>query len=109
MEKTNLGLSENVEGALSYLFGPVSGLILLIIERENKFISFHALQSIIVFGALSIIGGILAWIPLINILLGGIFSLFTFLAAIVLMYMAFKGQTFRVPFVGDIVWRQINK
>ena len=63
------GLSENVAGALCYLFGLITGIIFLVIApyNQNKFVRFHAFQSIfahlavIVFWiAYSIVGSILA-------------------------------------------------
>ena len=63
MEKTSIGLNENVAGLLCYVLGWISGLVFLLIESENKFVRFHALQSIIVFGALTVIQIILGWIP----------------------------------------------
>ena len=52
MEKTSTGLDENVAGLLCYVLGWVSGLVFILIEQENNFVRFHAMQSIIVFGAL---------------------------------------------------------
>ena len=50
MVKTSTGLEDNIAGLLCYVAGWVSGLIFLLIETENKFVRFHAVQSIIVFG-----------------------------------------------------------
>ena len=57
MNKTSSGLDENVAGALSYALGWITGLGFLLTEPANKFVRFHALQSVIVFGGLS-----LAWL-----------------------------------------------
>ena len=48
--KTVTGLPVNTEAALTYLFGWITGLIFLLLEKDNKKIRFHAMQSIIVFG-----------------------------------------------------------
>lgn len=109
MEKTKLGLTQNIEGALSYLFGPITGIIFLIFERENKFISFHALQSFIYFGILCIASLITGWIPFLGSMIGSIISIISFISWIFLMVTAFKGQTFKIPVIGDVVWNQINK
>src|SRR6478735_5824112 len=61
-ERTSLGVDANVAATLAYLLGWVSGAILLVTERQNAFVRFHALQSVIVFGALS-----LAWFLLLSI------------------------------------------
>jgi uncharacterized membrane protein len=57
------GLDSNVAGALSYLFGFITGLIFFLIEKEDASVRFHAAQSVVVFGgifllsiALSVVG-----------------------------------------------------
>ena len=49
------GLDQNLAGALTYAVGWVSGLVFLLSEKENKFVRFHAMQSIITFGFLNIL------------------------------------------------------
>jgi len=50
-KKSSTGLESNVAGLLSYLVGWITGLIFFLIEQEDEFVRFHAMQSIIVFGA----------------------------------------------------------
>ncbi len=38
--KTSTGINPTVAGLLSYLLGFVSGVIFLIIEKENRFVRF---------------------------------------------------------------------
>jgi len=111
MTKTSLGLEENFEAVLCYLFFWVSGLIFYFVEDKNKFIRFHALQSVLVFLPLMI----LAWI------FGGFFGVFGYgpgfyffawiswifwilvvILWIVLMMKAYAMQKFKLPIVGDI-------
>jgi len=54
MEKTSTGLAANVAASLSYILGWVSALIFLLVERENRFVRLHAVQSLIVSGILTI-------------------------------------------------------
>ena len=65
MAKTSTGLTENVAGLLCYVLGWVSGIVFLIIEPENKFVRFHAFQSIIVFGLISLVGIVFSPIPIL--------------------------------------------
>lgn len=109
MEPTKIGLTQNIEAALSYVFGFISGIILFIIERKNKFISFHALQSFIFFLGLSIISAVVGWIPLIGGILSSVIGIFSFASWIYLIYQAYKGNMFKIPMIGDVVWNQINK
>src|SRR3569833_1979309 len=66
---TSTGLAPNVAGALSYLFGIITGVIFIVLEKENQFVRFHAMQSILVFAALFILGivfSIFAAIPFLG-------------------------------------------
>ncbi|MFD1927456.1 DUF4870 domain-containing protein [Sporosarcina siberiensis] len=112
---TALGLEENIAGLLSYLFPPIIAIVLLFMEKENKFVRFHAIQSIIltvtiivlaigltIFGVilsaikLGFIGGIISfgfWI-----LAGPLF----FFTAVFLIYQAYQGKMFKLPVIGNI-------
>ena len=102
------GLQPNVAGLLCYVLGWVTGLIFLLIEKEDKFVRFHAIQSIIVFGALTIaeiILGILGLIPFIGILFWIVSWLVWLLGVvlwIVLMVQAYRGERYKLPFSGDM-------
>ena len=54
MAETSTGLKENTAGVLCYVLGWVTGIVFLIIEPKNKFVRFHALQSIITFAAVNV-------------------------------------------------------
>ena len=117
--KSIFGLEQNLVAALSYIFGPFSGIAVLIMERGNKFVRFHAMQSTLWFTLIMIVTWVLRLLrglPLIGWLLGllaspalAIISLLSFLSLILLMYKAFTGETFKLPIIGDVVWSQVNK
>jgi len=102
MEKTASGLQENVAGLLCYVLGWVSGLILYLIETDNKFVRFHAVQSIIVFGFLSIVGIVFGWIPLFGWIVTSLAGLLGFVLWIVLMVKAYQGTMYKLPVAGDL-------
>ena len=108
MEKTSTGLSENVAGLLCYVLGWVSGIVFLLIERENKFIRFHAIQSICVFGVITLAGIILGWIPFIGVVLGWIISVAGFILWIVLMIKAYQGSKYKIPWAGDFAEKRVG-
>ena len=54
-EKTSTGLDANLAAALSYLLGFVSGAVFLVLEKENRFVRFHALQSVLAFGGVTLL------------------------------------------------------
>ena len=114
-KKSVFDLDEKIAGLLSYALCFVSGVFFYIMERENKFVRFHALQSTVWFLALCIaqfILGLFGGLPIIGILfrfLDGAVWLLGLGSWIYLMYMAYKGAEFKIPVLGDVVWNQVNK
>jgi uncharacterized membrane protein len=102
MAKSSTGLEENVAGLLCYVAWWVTGLIFFLIEKDSKFVKFHAMQSIITFGALMIIGYILWMIPGLGWTLGGIIWILEIILWIVLMIKAYQGEKFKLPVIGDL-------
>jgi uncharacterized membrane protein len=110
------GLSPNLAGALAYLLGPITGVIFLLIEKENRFVRFHAMQSTVlgvawfVLGiALSVLSGVvpvIGWIFGILLSLG--MSVVGFILWIMLMYKAYQGQEWEVPYVGQFARKQLG-
>lgn len=101
------GLEPNVAGLLCYVLGWISGIVFLVLEPKDKFVRFHAIQSIIVFGAFSVTNvvlWILTWIPFIWILfliLIYLVGLCALILWIVLMVKAYQGQKPKMPIAGD--------
>ncbi|RPJ62410.1 MAG: DUF4870 domain-containing protein [Dehalococcoidia bacterium] len=102
MAKSSTGLEENVAALLSYVVGWVTGLIFFLIEKDSKFVKFHAMQSIITFGGLMVISWILTIIPVIGWVIGMILGILAFVLWIVLMVKAYKGERYKLPFIGDL-------
>ena len=102
MNKASIGLDENIAGLLCYVLGWVSGVVFLIIEQENKLVRYHAFQSIIVFGILTIAGVILGWIPLIGGFFSAIIGILSFILWIVLMVKAYQGTKYKLPWAGNL-------
>jgi uncharacterized membrane protein len=100
--KTSTGMQANAEALLSYLIGFITGIIFYIIEKENKFVRFHAMQSIITFGFFFVLGLILGVIPVIGWVLMPILLLTEVILWIVLMIKAYQGENFKLPIAGDI-------
>ena len=75
--KTSLGMEQNLEGLLCYVIGWITGIIFLLLEKDNKFVRFHAVQSIVIFGAFTVVIIIFRFIPFgeFIIILLGILSL----------------------------------
>ena len=101
--------NENLMAAASYLLGFVTGIIFLLLEKQSKFVRFHAMQSTILFGGIFVINIALGFIPILGWLAGLLLSLVAFILWIVLMWKALKGEMYKVPKVGDIVEAQLAK
>lgn len=95
-------LEPHVAGLLCYLGVWVTGIIFLIIEHKDRFVRFHAMQSVLVFGALSIASAILNPIPLIGRFFGIILGVTAFVLWIILMVKAYRGQWYKLSLAGDI-------
>ena len=108
-EKTSTGMKPNVAGALCYLFGWVTGLIFLLIEKESKFVRFHAIQSIATYVVLFVIYLILWFIPIIGWIINIFVAIAMFILWILLMYKAYQGKKFKLPIVGDIAEKQAGQ
>lgn len=102
MADTKTGLAENVAGLLCYVLGWVSGIVFLIIEPENKLLRFHAFQSIIVFGMISLIGIAFSPIPILGAIITWITSVVGFILWIVLMVTAVTNRKYIVPWAGNL-------
>ncbi len=106
---TTLGLEENIEGALCYSLGLITGILFLLVERESQFVRFHAIQSTSVF------------LPLFLIQIFTFFS-FTFASLILspiivfleavlwvfLMYKSFQGEMYKLPLFGNFSERLLG-
>ncbi len=101
--------NENVMGAVAYLLGFITGIILLLTEKQNSFVRFHAMQSTVLFGAIFIINIALGFIPGLGWMVGSLLSLATFVLWIVCMWKAFQGEMFKLPVVGDFAEAQLKK
>jgi uncharacterized membrane protein len=53
---TTLTIDSNAAAGLSYLLGWVSGVLVYFNERDNRYVRFHALQSILLSSALTVLG-----------------------------------------------------
>ena len=105
MYKSSTGLNENLAGLLCYILGWVSGIVFILLERESKFVKFHAVQSIIIFGVLSLLNSVLGWIPVLGLIVGIITGIMAFVLWILLMVKASQGERYKIIWAGDYAER----
>jgi len=107
--KKSSGLQPNIAGALAYFLGPVTGILFLLIEKQNKFVRFHAMQSTLTFGGIFVLNIVLGFIPLLGWLAGTLLSLVSLVLWLFLMYKAFNNEEYELPVVGEIAKKQVEK
>ncbi len=106
---TTLGLEENIEGVLCYSLGLITGILLLLAEKQNQFVRFHAIQSTSVFLPLFLIQ-VLTFISFtfVSLILSPIIVLLEEVLWIFLMYKAYKGERYKLPVFGDFSERLLS-
>lgn len=119
-EKSSTGLDGNIAALVSYILSPLTGLIFFLIEKESRFVRFHAMQSLL-FGAAMIILSIVftflsTMLMFISGVLAGLFGLLSllvwlgfFVLWILCLVKAYQGQMFKLPVVGDMAANIVNK
>ncbi len=102
-KKHTTAIPPGIAAAAAYLFPIIGGLVMLAIEKEDRFVRFHAAQSIVFWVCVMILGVLVSWIPVINVL----FSIVFIAAWIFLMYQAWMNREFEIPFLGAIARKQV--
>ena len=108
-EKSGLGIDANLAALLTYVLGFFTGIAFLVLEKENKYVRFHAMQSTLVFASLMVINVALSVIPVF----GALITIFllgpaTVILWLVLMYKAFNNEKFKLPILGDLAEKQVG-
>lgn len=102
-EKTSTGLDANVAAALSYLVGFVTGIIFLLVEKENKFVRFHAMQSTLLFIGIVLVNIVLNMIPFLGFVIGVMVVIpLSAVLWLLMMFKAYQGEEFKLPLVGQM-------
>ena|SRR6266496_4505975 len=122
--KTSLGLDSNLGAMLCYIanilccLGVILSIVFLVTEKENRFVKFHALQSLFLAGVMvvllivvEILGVILGMVHL-GILATGLWFILALIFLILWLLAgikAYSGQWYKLPFIGDLAWNTVNK
>jgi uncharacterized membrane protein len=107
VEPTASGFDPNVAAALAYSLGWLTGILFFMTEPRNRFVRFHAMQSMLVFGPASLALLLCLSIPL----LGWVLSIFIVYGSailwLILMFKAYQGERFKLTIVGDMAEQRI--
>ena len=110
------GMTQNVAGALCYVLGLITGIIFLVLApyNQNKFVRFHAFQSIflhVAWIALWIVDTVIAIIlpfslMIINTLLWLVIALGGLAIWVFCIVKAYNNEQFKLPIIGDLAEKQ---
>jgi uncharacterized membrane protein len=109
--KSSTGLEPKIACLLAYIFSWLGGLIIYLIEKENKFVKFHALQALIL-GIIEVIcfiviSVILGMIPYVGWFffswLGWVLGTVCYIFAIIAIVKSFQGERYYIPFLRGLV------
>jgi len=104
---TSTGLSPNVAGLLCYVAGWITGIIFLVLEQRDKFVRFHAAQSIVAFGTITVAGVILGLIPVVGVAFSSIIGIIGFIVWIIMIVKASNGEWYKLPWAGDVAEKMV--
>jgi len=106
------GLAPNIASLLCYICMPITSVILLLLEKENKDVQFHAWQGT-VFGVVyvllviglqilaAILGAIANFLGVIVGLLIPVVGLVSFVLWIICLVKAYQGERWKIPYIGN--------
>ena len=100
--ESSFGIEPNIAGLLCYFLGFITGLVFYIVEKKSKFVRFHAMQSMVVFGGVFVINLVSLFIPLLGVVISALLSLLSIVLWVLLMIKAYQGEYFKLPLAGDI-------
>jgi uncharacterized membrane protein len=99
---TSTGLSPNVAALLCYVAGWITGIIFFVLEQRNRFVHFHATQSIVAFGTITVAGILFGLIPVVGRAFSSVIGIIGFIIWIVMMVKAANGEWYKLPWAGDV-------
>lgn len=110
-KKSSTGMEPKIAVLLAYLFSWLGGLIIWLIEKENKFVKWNALQALIL-GICDAIVWIVFW-GILNVAtvffigpvfftIGWILYAVIWVVRIIAIVMGFQGKTFRIPGIAKL-------
>lgn len=98
--------------AVSYLLFFITGIVILLVEKEDRFVRFHAMQSAVVFGLLFAATWILGFLLNSMDLLANLASILLWLVIIyvwvVSMIKSYRGEIFKWPIAGNFAEKNVK-
>ena len=103
-------IAPHLAGALAYAGWAVTGVaVYLLTDRRERFVRFHALQSILLTVALGIVTGAVFAVPLVGRALFTMAASGFVLVWLLAMRKAFRGERYPLPFIGEIARAHVDR
>jgi len=117
---SSTGLEPQFAGALAYLAGPFSGILVLLAERTNRYVRFHAWQAVVGLGGLGLLTVGLLLSAFLGLFLSpalfkslyvaaGVAAFVWLLAWGTCLVKAFGGSVWKLPLAGDFAERRVGR
>jgi len=114
---STMQMEPKTAAGLSYVLGWITGIIFFLMEKQNRFVRFHAMQSILFFGGLSVLSIVLQVVTGLNIpflsfltfCVNGLLGIVGLVGWIVLLINGFQGKYFKLPIIGDYAEKYANQ
>ena len=114
-EKSSLGIDLDLACLLSYVAGPLSGGLMLLLEKRDVLVRFHAAQSCLLFAPSFILIPIFFLIPdptstifrFLYYMTGGVLVIATLFLYVWILPAAWRLERKRLPIVGKLADRWI--
>ncbi|HUL75194.1 MAG TPA: DUF4870 domain-containing protein [Vicinamibacterales bacterium] len=103
-----LNLDPNLAAALSYVGGMISGIVFLVLEKQNRYVRFHAMQSTITFLLVLVADLMLVGLGVVGMVLAVPFVIAVVVLWIFLMFKAMNGVRYKLPYIGDWAEQQVR-
>ena len=107
--ETSLPMRADIEAALTYLFGCITGVLFLILEQKNDYVRFNAWQSTLLFFGMLALHMCFIWQNIISIIL----MVVDILLIAFLMFTAYKNAQdslvrFELPIIGKLASKWVD-
>lgn len=103
MTNSSTGLSDNTASFLAYLLGWISGLVLLFVETRSDVVRLHAAQSVVIFGALTLLHLALPTVPVLGPLIAALLGPVSAVLWLALIVTALLGKAPLIELLGPLV------
>ena len=117
---SSTGLDPSFAGALAYLAGPFSGIIVLLAEQTNQYVRFHAWQAIIALGGLGLFAVALLLCAFLGLFVSPVLFKTLYVSSAIAAFVwlvvwavclvkAYGGSVWKLPLVGNLAERVASR